>query len=155
MNSYGLFARMTTKRFEIIIEGSNDEKIWKEYEFKWKPGNVGRAPSQVAPHQPRLDWQMWFAALSAYRQNSWFTYLLINLLKGSQDVIKLLKTNPFPDNPPKFIRCNLYQYNFTDLKTKRETGNWWKRTYLGPFTGTFTVSKKESMPDSSSTTKFF
>src|SRR5262249_5745412 len=70
--SYGLFAGMTTARPEIIVEGSDDGERWEPYEFRYKPGRLDRAPKWVAPFQPRLDWQMWFAALSNYRENLWF-----------------------------------------------------------------------------------
>ena len=126
---YGLFVRMTTYRDEIIIEGSNDMQTWKAYEFKWKPGDPYRAPGFVAPHQPRLDWQMWFASLTNYRQVPWFDNFLFCLLLGSKDVLGLLKENPFP-NPPKYIRANLYRYHFTDRKTKQKTNCWWNRTYI-------------------------
>ena len=131
---YGLFIRMTSQRDEIIIEGSDDMENWKEYEFRWKPGDPHQPPRLVAPHQPRLDWQMWFAALTSYHQAPWFEHFLHRLLEGSDDVIKLLKTNPFPDAPPKYIRAHLYRYRFTDLSTKRKTGAWWTRTYVRPYT---------------------
>lgn len=132
-NSYGLFARMTTVRDEIIIEGSDDGETWYEYEFKWKPGDVNEAPRFVAPHQPRLDWQMWFAALGTYHYNDWFIRFMGKLLEGSEDVIGLMEYNPFPDNPPKYIRAKLYNYHFTDMKTGQETGQWWTRTYKGMY----------------------
>lgn len=141
LNSYGLFAHMTTTRNEIIIEGSEDGENWLEYEFKWKPGNVKEAPKQVAPHQPRLDWQMWFAALETWRQNPWFIYFLEKLLVGSKEIESLLKYNPFPNMPPRYIRALLYSYSFTDLETKKATGKWWNRTLVGPYSPIFT--KKE------------
>jgi hypothetical protein len=96
VNSYGLFAVMTTKRPEIVIEGSLDGETWKAYEFKWKPGGLKRAPEFVAPHQPRLDWQMWFAALGGYWQNRWILQFMTRLLEGAEPVLRLLGTNPFP-----------------------------------------------------------
>lgn len=134
INPYGLFARMTTNRDEIIIEGSMDGQEWKVYEFKWKPGDLREPPKQVAPYHPRLDWQMWFAALSNYRANPWLINFMVRLLEGSQPVQKLLKINPFPDAPPKYIRAHLYQYHFSDLATLRKTGEWWVRTYKGLYT---------------------
>jgi len=95
-NSYGLFAVMTTSRPEIIVEGSQDGMTWVEYEFKHKPGDLKRGPQFVEPHQPRLDWQMWFAALGDYRQNPWFVNFCVRLLQGSPEVLKLLEHNPFP-----------------------------------------------------------
>jgi len=127
VNSYGLFRKMTTTRPEIVVEGSNDGKTWLEYEFKWKPGDVKRRPAFVEPHQPRLDWQMWFAALGNYQQNPWFGWFMRRLLEGSPDVLSLLERNPFPDAPPRFVRAVLYDYKFTDAKTRRETGAWWQR----------------------------
>jgi lipase maturation factor 1 len=127
VNHYGLFSVMTTERMEIIVEGSRDGRSWQAYEFKWKPGDVKRAPPWVAPHQPRLDWQMWFAALGDYRLNGWFIGFLIRLLQGSRPVLALLRRNPFPDGPPLYVRAVLYQYRFTDRKTRRATGAWWSR----------------------------
>lgn len=133
LNSYGLFVHMTTHRDEIIIEGSMDGENWKEYEFKWKPGELKRAPGWVAPHQPRLDWQMWFVPLSIFEQNPWLEQFLYCLLTGVPEVLALLKTNPFPDSPPTYLRVLRYRYKFTDLKTKGETGAWWRREYLGHY----------------------
>ena len=133
INGYGLFAVMTTKRPEIIIEGSRDGKTWLPYEFKWKPGRLDRAPGWVAPHQPRLDWQMWFAALSSYQYNKWLIRFVYQLLKGSAPVLGLLDKNPFPDRPPQYIRALLYDYKFTDFETKKNTGQWWQREYEAPY----------------------
>jgi predicted DCC family thiol-disulfide oxidoreductase YuxK len=127
INSYGLFAVMTPDRPEIIVEGSNDGSEWKEYLFRYKPGPLNRRPPFVAPHQPRLDWQMWFAALSDVRENGWFVNFCARLLQGSPEVIALLEENPFPTGPPKFIRARLYDYQFTTREERRRTGNWWKR----------------------------
>ncbi|MBI3875533.1 MAG: lipase maturation factor family protein [Verrucomicrobia bacterium] len=126
-NSYGLFSIMTTTRPEIIVEGSDDGQTWLAYEFKWKPGDVKRAPRFVAPHQPRLDWQMWFAALSDYSANPWFKNFLGCVHRGEPMVLALLEKNPFPEKPPRFLRATLYDYRFTDFKTRRETGDWWQR----------------------------
>src|SRR5262249_52823091 len=108
VNRYGLFAVMTTSRREIIIEGSHDGQTWQPYEFRYKPGDLKRRPGFVAPHQPRLDWQMWFAALSDYRSNPWFMNFCVRLLQGSQEVLRLLKRNPFPDKPPRYLRAVVY-----------------------------------------------
>jgi len=126
-NSYGLFAVMTPRRPEIILEGSDDTKTWKAYEFKFKPGDPARRPRQVAPYQPRLDWQMWFAALSDYRQNIWFLNLGIRLLEGSPAVTGLLANNPFPEKPPLYLRAMVYDYHFTTREERRQTGHWWVR----------------------------
>jgi predicted DCC family thiol-disulfide oxidoreductase YuxK len=131
INSYGLFAVMTTRRNEIVVEGSDDGASWRTYEFKYKPGDPRRRPKFVAPHQPRLDWQMWFAALSEYQREPWFLYFCQRLLEGSRPVLALLDTNPFPRAPPRFIRASFYEYHFTDAATRRKTGAWWQRRYLG------------------------
>ena len=131
INSYGLFAVMTRTRPEIEVEGSDDGVTWRSYEFKWKPGDLKRRPAFVAPHQPRLDWQMWFAALGNYRGNPWFMNFLLRLLEGSPEVLGLLPENPFPDRPPRYIRAVLYEYHFTDPATRRKTGEWWRRERKG------------------------
>jgi lipase maturation factor 1 len=131
VNRYGLFSYMTTRRFEIIVEGSLDGEHWQAYEFKWKPGDLKIPPRQVAPHQPRLDWQMWFAALGQSRQNPWFMYFMFRLLEDSPYVLKLLKHNPFADAPPKYVRALLYEYHFSTAEEKKMSGEWWKRKYLG------------------------
>ncbi len=113
INRYGLFAVMTTSRPEIIVEGSNDEKTWIEYPFKYKPGDVARRPGWVQPHQPRLDWQMWFAALGDYRSDPWTVQLVAKLLQGSPDVLRLFAKNPFPGSAPRYIRAQVYDYRFT------------------------------------------
>lgn len=123
VNSYGLFAVMTTKRREIIVQGSNDGYEWRPYEFFYKPGPVDRPPPVVAPHQPRLDWQMWFAALGRVETTPWFQSFLIRLLQGSPEVLALLEKNPFPEKPPKYIRAISDDYSFTASGDK----NWWRR----------------------------
>jgi predicted DCC family thiol-disulfide oxidoreductase YuxK len=130
VNGYGLFRVMTKDRDEIVIEGSTDGIEWAPYEFKWKPGDVKRAPGWCAPHQPRLDWQMWFAALESPQQNPWLVGLIVRLLEGSRDVTGLLAHNPFPDKPPNYIRAMFYRYRFTDNEERRQTGTWWKRQEL-------------------------
>jgi predicted DCC family thiol-disulfide oxidoreductase YuxK len=133
VNGYGLFRVMTKDRREIVIEGSADGIDWQPYEFKWKPGDVMRPPGWCAPHQPRLDWQMWFAALGSYRQNSWFVQTVICLLHGRGEVAALFERNPFPQTPPRYVRATLYRYRFTTTKEHRETGAWWKRQELGEY----------------------
>ena len=130
-NTYGLFAVMTTSRPEIIVQGSNDGDTWLDYEFKFKPGDLKKAPRWVAPYQPRLDWQMWFAALSNYQSNPWFSNFMVRLLQGSPDVLGLLAKNPFPGSPPKYIRALVFDYSFTDFATRRATGDWWARVPRG------------------------
>ncbi len=129
VNSYGLFAVMTPDRPEIIVEGSVDGHEWKEYSFRYKPGALNRRPPFVAPHQPRLDWQMWFAALGDVRTNPWFVNFCFRLLQGLPETLDLLEANPFADAPPKYIRARLYDYHFTTHEERNRTGNWWKREF--------------------------
>ena len=132
VNTYGLFADMTESRPEIIVEGSNDRISWKTYEFRWKPGALTTAPKWVAPHQPRLDWQMWFAALQGSYQNTpWFLNFMGALLQDKSEVLQLLAENPFPDTPPRYVRATLYDYRFTDFATKRSEKTWWHREWKG------------------------
>lgn len=131
VNSYGLFTVMTTFRPEIIVEGSNNGREWYEYVFKYKPGDLKRPLPWVAPLQPRLDWQMWFAALGSYRANPWFTNFMSQILAGSPEVLNLLEKNPFPESPPKYLRASVYEYNFTNLETRRTTGDIWSRELKG------------------------
>ncbi len=133
VNTYGLFTVMTTSRPEIVMEGSNDGQTWLEYGFKYMPGDLRRAPVWVQPHQPRLDWQMWFAALDNYRAEPWFVNFAVRLLEGSPDVLGLLAKNPFPSAPPRYIRARLYDYQFTTAGERRATGNWWKRELTGEY----------------------
>ena len=130
VNGYGLFRVMTKDRGEIVVEGSAEGVEWLPYEFKWKPGDVKRAPGWCAPHQPRLDWQMWFAALESPQQNPWLVGLIVRLLQGSHEVTGLLAHNPFPDKPPRYIRATFYRYRFTTTSELRQTGAWWKREEL-------------------------
>jgi hypothetical protein len=129
VGSYGLFSTMTTTRPEVVVEGSSDGESWREYTFRYKPGDVRRRPRWVAPHQPRLDWQMWFAALGAPPR--WFLRFLGRLLEGAPDVLALLAGNPFPDRPPRFVRAVLYEYRVADLATRRRTGVYWSRRRMG------------------------
>jgi predicted DCC family thiol-disulfide oxidoreductase YuxK len=147
-NGYGLFRVMTTTRREIVIEGSDDGVNWKAYEFRYKPGDVTRRPGFVEPHQPRLDWQMWFAALGDYRQNPWFINLCARLLQGSPEVLSLLKQNPFPDAPPRAVRAMIYEYHFTDPATRRRTGEWWHRELKGIYLPSISLSPRPNPTDS-------
>ncbi len=132
-NSYGLFAVMTTSRPEIILEGSDDGQMWFEYGFKYKPGELKARPKFVEPYQPRLDWQMWFAALSNYQRNPWLISVCVHLLRGTPEVLKLLGHNPFPSAPPRYVRALLYEYHFTDAATRRAAGAWWWREPKGEY----------------------
>jgi predicted DCC family thiol-disulfide oxidoreductase YuxK len=127
VNPYGLFAIMTTTRPEIVIEGSIDGQVWREYVFRYKPGPLSRPAMWNIPHQPRLDWQMWFAALGSARESFWMESLMRRLLEGSPSVLALLDSNPFVDGPPKYVRAQLYDYRFADRHTHSVTGQWWIR----------------------------
>ena len=140
VNGYGLFANMTERRPEIILEGSNDGVNWLAYEMPCKPGDLSRRPPFVAPHQPRLDWQMWFAALGSPQQNPWLEGVVVGLLKGNEGVLSLFSHDPFPDGPPRFVRGAYYDYHFTSPDERRETGHWWKRELLGYYFNPFSYS---------------
>ena len=133
VNPYGLFAIMTTERPEIVVEGSDDGRDWREYAFRYKPGALSRRPRWNIPHQPRLDWQMWFAALAGPRAEPWFGGFLRRLLENSPPVVALLASNPFPDHPPRFVRATLYRYRFADPREHAASGRWWVREREGPF----------------------
>ena len=126
-NNYGLFAVMTTERPEIELEGTRDGETWIPYVFSYKPGPLGRAPVWVAPHQPRLDWQMWFAALGDFRRNPWLASLMRRLLEGELTVLDLIEDNPFEDDPPKQVRALIYRYEPTDRDERSREGHWWNR----------------------------
>ena len=133
VNGYGLFRVMTIERLEIIVQGSADGSTWREYPFKWKPGDPTRAPGFVQPHMPRLDWQMWFAALDPRDNTHWLLPLAERLLANDPAALDLLDGNPFPETAPRFIQLMMYRYRFA---TSDETagGAWWIRERLGPLT---------------------
>jgi hypothetical protein len=139
VNSYRLFAVMTTRRAEIVVEGSDDGVEWRPYEFACKPGDPMRKPRFLTPHMPRLDWQMWFAALADYRSQTWFLYFCQRLLEGKRPVLALLAKNPFPAAPPRYVRAVLWDYHFTDTATRRATGAWWRRERLGLYCPVLTL----------------
>jgi len=141
INGYGLFANMTTERHEIVVEGSYDGKTWKAYEFRWKPGDPARRPEFVQPHMPRLDWQMWFAALGSYRAQPWFVPFLGRVAEGSPPVVALLGSNPFPDRPPRYVRATLWSYRFAEPEAHAETGAWWVREELGLYCPVFDAER--------------
>jgi hypothetical protein len=143
INGYGLFRVMTPQRPEIEVEESNDAIEWRPYVFRWKTGPQDRRPGFVAPHMPRLDWQMWFAALGPRRNAYWLEPFMDRLLEGSDEVTELLASNPFSDKPPRFVRLVLYRYSFTDVETKNATGQYWDRELLG-------VLASKGLPRSSS-----
>jgi hypothetical protein len=138
VNSYGAFGSVTRVRNEVIIEGTDAVSIdsdttWHAYEFKGKPGDLRRRPPQVAPYHLRLDWLMWFAALSSAYAEGWFAALAIKLLQGDRATLRLLRSNPFPDAPPRFVRARLYRYRFTTPQERHDTGAWWARELVGEY----------------------
>jgi hypothetical protein len=144
VNTYGAFGSITRERNEIVIEGTLDENPsdrseWREYEFKGKPGDPARRPAQFAPYHLRLDWLMWFAAMSSPDEHPWFAALVRNLLLGNHETLSLLRTNPFPGRPPHAIRAIYYRYRFTTPQERRQTGQWWSRERLGVYFGPATL----------------
>lgn len=137
VNTYGAFGSITRVRHEIVLEGTRDAELtatatWTAYEFKGKPGDPMRRPPQIAPYHLRLDWMMWFAALSP-RVPPWLTGFVAKLLTGDRDARRLLRTDPFADAPPRFVRARLYRYAFTTPAERRQTGAWWTRTLVGEY----------------------
>jgi predicted DCC family thiol-disulfide oxidoreductase YuxK len=130
VSPYGLFAVMTTTRDEIIVQGSDDGVEWRDYEFRYKPGDVMRRPRWNIPHQPRLDWQMWFAALDDAQRVPWFSRFLVRLLQNEPSVTALLETNPFPDKPPTYVRAQFYDYTYAG-DDGRAARRWWDRRLVG------------------------
>ncbi len=128
-NAYGLFAVMTTERREVEILGSDDGSTWRPYVFRYKPGPLARAPRFAPLHLPRLDWQMWFAALDRCQASPWLAGLFVRLLEGEPVVLGLLAESPFPGSPPRFVRADLWRYRFAPAGDPE----WWKREPLGPF----------------------
>ena len=133
VNGYGLFRVMTTERREIVFEGSRDGSTWVEYPFRWKPGDPARAPAFVQPHMPRLDWQMWFAALDPRGNAHWLLPIADRLLEDDPTALDLIGGTPFPDGPPRFARLVMYRYRFTN-REEASGGTWWTREPLGPLT---------------------
>jgi hypothetical protein len=135
VNTYGAFGSIGRTRYEIIVEGSSDPAMpdgsWRAYEFKGKPGDPLRMPPQIAPYQLRLDWQMWFAAMSQYTDEPWFVNFVAKLLQGDRAVLSLLRVNPFPAAPPRFIRARLYRYRFSTAPERAKSGAWWQRELAG------------------------
>jgi hypothetical protein len=136
VNSYGAFGNITRERNEIALEGTTDAQltgstVWQEYAFKGKPGDPRRTPPQVAPYHLRLDWLMWFAAMSPAYAEAWLVPLVEKLLCNDAATLKLLGNNPFADRPPTYVRGVLYRYRFTTWAEHRQTGAWWVRRRLG------------------------
>jgi lipase maturation factor 1 len=130
---FHIFPTMQTQRQELIIQGSDDGQSWSNYEFRYKPGDPTRPPKFNIPHQPRLDWMLWFVPTQQPLQMAWFNQFMQRLHEGSPSVIQLLRNNPFPQQPPRFLRVLVYRYQFTTAETLAASGLWWERTYLGQF----------------------
>ena len=138
VNTYGAFGSIGRTRREVVIEGTDEAVItegtvWKEYEFKGKPGAVRRLPRQWAPYHLRLDWLMWFAAISPQYAYSWFRPFILRLLRNDPPTLRLLRRNPFPDAPPRYVRAQLYRYRFTTAAELRRDHAWWHRTLEGSY----------------------
>ncbi len=135
VNTYGAFGSIGRTRDEVIVEGTSDpamlEGSWRAYEFKGKPGDPMRMPPQIAPYHLRLDWQMWFAAMSRYQDEPWFVNFVAKLLQGDKAVLSLLRVNPFAGTPPRFVRAQFYHYRFSTADERRKTGAWWQRELVG------------------------
>jgi hypothetical protein len=153
VNVYGAFGRVTRERYEVILEGTRDTPLgadheddggWRAYEFRGKPGDLEQRPRQIAPYHLRLDWVMWFLPFGAVvdgddeavfvlRHERWFLAFARKLLEGDRAALSLLRTNPFPDEPPRLIRARFYRYRYTDAEERARTGAWWKRTLVGDY----------------------
>ncbi|UCZ60180.1 lipase maturation factor family protein [Mycolicibacterium phocaicum] len=138
VNTYGAFGSIGRIRREVVIEGTadpeiTDETVWREYEFRGKPGAVGRLPRQWAPYHLRLDWMMWFAAISPTYGRQWFAGLLERLLRGDAATLKLLRHNPFPDSPPRYVRAQIFRYRYSTPRELRHDRVWWHRTAEGQY----------------------
>ena len=138
VNTYGAFGSVTRERYEVVIEGTDADElserpVWREYEFKGKPGDPRRRPPQVAPYHLRLDWLMWFAGISPSYAQDWLVPFLTRLLEGDPAVVRLLRRNPFPNAPPVRVRARYYRYRFTTRQERRETGMWWMRELVGDY----------------------
>ena len=139
-NQYGLFAVMTRGRYEIEFQASNDGKQWVAYPFRYKPQALNEPPGIYAPYQPRFDWNLWFASLGDWQQNDIVPSTEERLLVNDPDVLALFKSNPFPETPPRYVRAVLWQYWFTTVAEKRQTGNWWRRRLIGLYAPELTIT---------------
>jgi hypothetical protein len=138
VNTYGAFGSFTRERFEIVLEGTDDEAVtpqttWHEYEIRGKPGDPARRPPLIAPYHLRLGWLMWFEAMSPSPSSYWFLNLVTRLLEGDRETLTLFSRNPFPATAPRYVRAQYYQYRFTTPEERRATGAWWNRQLIGPF----------------------
>jgi hypothetical protein len=138
VNTYGAFGSVTRRRLEVVVEGTADPdpgpgSTWLEYEFRGKPTSLRRMPRQWAPYHLRLDWLMWFAALSPGYAEGWFVPFLLKLLENDRPTVRLLARNPFPDAPPVYVRARLYLYRFSTWRQLRRDRVWWQREELGEY----------------------
>ena len=132
-NTYHVFPVMPTERIELEIEGSDDGQNWQAYVFKWKPGPPDRRPAFIVPHQPRLDWMIWFVPAQRMQTSFWFDAFMQRLWEGAPQVTALLRVNPFIDKPPAFLRVMAYRYQFATWEEREQSGNWWQRELIGEF----------------------
>jgi hypothetical protein len=151
INTYGAFGSIGRIRREVVIEGTDEPKlteqtVWKEYEFKGKPGAVRRLPPQWAPYHLRLDWLMWFAAISPTYAQQWLRPFLLRLLENDPPTLRLLRHNPFPESPPRYVRAQLYRYRFTTLTELRRDRTWWYRTLEGSYVRPIALKKVTTPP---------
>jgi hypothetical protein len=135
-NDFGLFAVMTRDRYEIEFQGSRDGQSWTAYPFRYKPQDLKMPPRIYAPYQPRFDWNLWFASLGTWRENTFVLQVERRLLTAEPDVLALFAGNPFPGKPPQQVRAVLWQYWFSDWQDKRQQGLWWRRQQLGLYAPT-------------------
>jgi len=147
VNTYGAFGSIGRIRREVVIEGTEEPEItkqtaWKEYGFKGKPGAVDRLPRQWAPYHLRLDWLMWFAAISPSYAQPWLTPFLHRLLRNDPPTLRLLRHNPFPESPPRYVRAQLYEYRFTTPAELRHDRAWWHRTLVGGYVRPMALPQK-------------
>lgn len=138
VGTYGAFGSITRPRYEVVVEGTDDQVMtpatqWREYQFKGKPGDLSYRPPQIAPYHLRLDWLMWFAAMSNYQDYPWFVNFVAKLLEGDPGVLSLLRFNPFPKTPPRYVRAQLYEYHFTSPEQRRQARAWWTRTLVSQY----------------------
>ena len=138
VNAYGAFGSVSRVRAEVVVEGTDEERVtaataWREYGFKGKPTELDRMPRQWAPYHLRLDWMMWFAALSPAYARSWFPAFAARLLCNDPDTLRLLRHNPFPGAPPRHVRARVFRYRFTGWRELRSTGRWWRRDEVRDF----------------------
>ncbi|MBV9319304.1 MAG: lipase maturation factor family protein, partial [Mycobacterium sp.] len=153
INTYGAFGSVGRTRHEVVIEGTDDaelteQTVWREYEFKGKPGSLRRLPPQWAPYHLRLDWLMWFAAISPLYAQQWMTQFLVRLLQNDRATLRLLRRNPFPESPPHYVRAQLYRYRFTTAKELFHDRAWWQRTLVGRYVPPITLEETRSPPAS-------